>query len=126
MKLPRLWLRRISRLLLLCVAFQNIAIAAHECRIEAAPAAAVAMRHCIDGQHEASQPLPDSTLCAEHCKAERATSASTIDPPVFLALPSLQVPVALATSETLRQSALTLRPLAPERPIRTRYCSLLI
>lgn len=128
-KLSRQWLRRISRLLLLCLAFQQVAVAAHACPMLAAPVALAASStsHGMDSAGCAPRAMPDSALCAQHCTPDRTTSATGTDLQVPLAfLPALP-PSLPARAQPLAIAIACATPLAAAlRPIRTRYCSLLI
>lgn len=125
-KLPSHWLRRICRLLLLCLAFQNVAVAAHACPVQAEPGAEAALRHCVDGATAASTANTDSTLCAQHCVPERATGAAHADLQVPLAwLPELP-PMAVVDHQSPPDACRATAAVTPPPPIRTRYCSLLI
>lgn len=129
-KLSRQWLRRISRLLLLCLAFQTVAVAAHACPMLAAPVVALAASsasHGMDGADCAPMAMPDSALCAQHCAPDRTTSATGADLQVPLAfLPALP-PSLPVRAQPLAIAVACATPLAAAlRPIRTRYCSLLI
>lgn len=125
-KLPSHWLRRICRLLLLCLAFQNVAVAAHACPVQTMPAAGATLRHCVDGATAASTAMTDSALCAQHCAPERATGAGHADLHVPLAwLPELP-PMAVADRQSRPPACRATAAVAPPPPIRTRYCSLLI
>ena len=124
-KLPSHWLRRICRLLLLCLAFQNVAVAAHACPVQAEPGAEASLRHCLDRTAATSAAMTDSALCAQHCAPERTTSAAHADLQVPLAwLPEL--PPMTVVDRQSRPHACRVTVAVTPPPIRTRYCSLLI
>lgn len=127
-KLPSYWLRRICRLLLLCLAFQNVAVAAHACPVQTMPAAGAgaSLRHCLDGKAAANTAITDSAVCAQHCAPERATGAGHADLQVPLAwLPELP-PMTVADRQPWPPACRATAAVTPPPPIRTRYCSLLI
>lgn len=128
-KLSKPWLRRISRLLLLCLAFQNVAVAAYACPMQAAPVAVAASAVCrsMAAAKCTRMAMPDSALCVQHCAADRVMAAASADLQVPLAFLSALPPMLPAHAQPLLVAIACATPHAPPpQPIRTRYCSLLI
>ena len=117
--------RWIALIVLLCLLFQQVAVAAYRCQIEvpAAPTASTMMPGCHD---MAPAPADARGLCAKHCHPDQARTAD----PGKLSVPALALPP-LRPSLVVRHAA-TPVPLTDVRiarsdpPPRLRYCSLLI
>lgn len=117
---------RISLLVILCLLFQQLALAAYACPLRQMPPEPAGMAaHCAEMGMQTAQDNP--ALCAKHCAPDIATPADSaklsvpavaLPPPVFA--PVLVPPPAHVASGPHR-------PLARvEPPPRLRFCSLLI
>lgn len=117
---------RIALLVIVCLLFQQAALAVYLCPIERMPAEAVAMaEHCADMGMEQARDNPG--LCEKHCNPDRtlaADSAKLSVPP--LALPALiftRVSAQLVSHVVIQADV----PIArSDPPPRLRFCSLLI
>lgn len=113
---------------LLCLLFQQVAVAAYVCTLPAMPAETAAMvEACAETGMPAAEEAP--ALCANHCTPKLAVVAAdhaTPPAPAALALPPVEFP-ALAVMANARPSCQ--RQVAVHRsdpPPRLRYCRLLI
>ena len=109
---------------LLCLLFQQVAVAAYRCQIDLAPVAASSV---MAGCHDmAPAPADASALCAKHCHPDQARTAD----PGQLSIPALALPplrpwlVAWHASTPAPPTAVRIARSDP--PPRLRYCSLLI
>lgn len=113
---------RIAATLIACLCFQQAAVAAYNCSMEAPVPQAGA--HCADMAMEA-QPAP--ALCEKHC-APDATLLAEAAAHQVPALPP--APLSFAPMQALPSSQLSYRREMPisgsDPPPRLRYCSLLI
>lgn len=117
---------RIALAVILCLLFQQIAVAAYACTVPNMPAEPVAMiADCDSMDMEVVQEAP--ALCAKHCSPDQAVTADLAAPHV----PALALPPLLF--EPVRVSARAQIAFAAHGPIehsgpppRLRYCSLLI
>ena len=117
---------RIALTVILCLLFQQIAVAAYACTIPDMPPDAVAMTgDCSSMDMEVVQEAP--ALCATHCSPDHAVTADLAAPHVPpLALPSLFFAPVLA-SPRAQIAVAAHRPIDHSGPPpRLRYCSLLI
>lgn len=117
---------RIALTVILCLLFQQVAVAAYVCALPSVPSApAVVAGDCSEMDMEVVQEAP--ALCAEHCSPDQAIVADLSSPHVPpVALPPLQF--APIRGPPLTRVALTVQaPLNRSGPPpRLRYCSLLI
>jgi len=117
---------RIALTVILCLLFQQIAVAAYACTIPDMPPDAVAMTgDCSSMDMEVVQEAP--ALCAKHCSPDHAVTADLAAPHVPpLALPSLFFAPVLASPRAQIAVAAhgPIDHFGP--PPRLRYCSLLI
>ena len=116
----------IALVVIACLLFQQVALAAYACTKPSVPPAPVTMiEDCADMALEAVQEAP--ALCAKHCAPDHAVVIDPAAPPVpSLALPPLQF--ALVTVPAITHVAL-IADVPVDRsdpPPRLRYCSLLI
>ena len=117
---------RIALLVVVCLLFQQAALASYLCPIEQMPAEMGAMaEHCAEMGMQPDQDNP--ALCEKHCAPDLTTAADHVQLSVpALILPPLAFAPVLATPAT--QVALqTEIPIArSDQPPRLRFCSLLI
>lgn len=117
---------RIALLVILCLLFQQIAVAAYACTLPDMPSDPVAMSgDCDSMDMDAVQDAP--ALCAKHCSPDLAVTADTAAPHVPpLALPPLLFEPVLASPH----AGIAFAAHGPVDhcgpPPRLRYCSLLI
>ena len=117
---------RIALMALLCMLFQQAALAAYLCPVEQVPARVSAMEgHCA--QMDMAQVQTNPALCDKHCNPDHqiVTDAGS------LSVPALAMPVSVFASvlaPTVSQTALHTEVPIPrsDPPPRLRYCSLLI
>lgn len=117
---------RIILAVILCLLFQQVAIAAYACSKPSMPAEPATMAEdCADMGMEAVRDVP--ALCAEHCAPDHAvlTDPSFAHVPA-LALPPLQFASALVRSSMHVALAGDVPVNRSDPPPRLRYCSLLI
>ena len=116
---------RIVLATILCLLFQQAALAAYLCPLEQMPAEASSMAaHCAEMGMERAQDNP--ALCQKHCAPDFSTAAdqaklsvpALLPPPAFA--PVLMTPVAHIT----RRAEIPIGRADP--PPRLRFCSLLI
>ncbi|MGH8077965.1 MAG: hypothetical protein ACREPE_11660 [Lysobacter sp.] len=117
---------RIALLVILCLLFQQLALAAYACPLEQMPAEMTAMAEdCAEMGMEQVQDNP--ALCAKHCAPDLSTAADHAKLAVpALALPPLEfAPVLVTPVSHVAVQADT--PIArSDPPPRLRFCSLLI
>ena len=118
--------RRIALLALLCLLFQQVALAAYACPIEQMPVSADEMAaRCADmGMREAQD---NPALCAKHCAPDHATAADHAK----LSVPALQLPppvfVFITSTPSSADDWRADVPLSrSDPPARLRFCTLLI
>jgi hypothetical protein len=111
-----------------CLLFQQMALAAYACSTEQVPVQAQAQAmggHCAEMVMQQTQDNP--ALCAKHCAPDQATAADQVKlsvpalllPPQFFA-PVLMTPVAHVAVQADAPAEQS------QPPPRLRYCSLLI
>lgn len=117
---------RITVTVIVCLLFQQIAMAAYVCAMETKPADTTAMSSpcaAMDTQIDKSSPA----LCAKHCAPDLSTTAShgalTV-PPAMLPSTAIAAPVLPTITHVAAQTAIPIDRSDP--PPRLRYCSLLI
>lgn len=126
MPLPRRRRIRIALTVVLCLLFQQVALAAYACTLVRMPAETVAMTQACTGMG-AEQARESPALCEQHCAPDRSVTAGHAAPgiaPLLLAplmygsvLPGSMTHVALLADAPIDRS---------DPPPRLRYCSLLI
>ena len=118
--------RRVALLALLCLLFQQVALAAYACPIERMPTRMDDMAaHCADmGMRQARD---NPALCAKHCAPDHATAADqarlsvpflALPPPVFAAVALVPPPANGAQADVALARS--------DPPPRLRFCTLLI
>ncbi len=116
---------RIAVTVIVCLLFQQVAMAAYACTMDRMPAVAVAMAEdCAAMGMEVEE--ESLALCAKHCAPDLSTAADH----AALTVPSLALPPAfeLVLAEPVSHLAINV-DVAIDRsdpPPRLRYCSLLI
>lgn len=118
---------RIALAAILCLLFQQLAMAAYACTLtQAPPEPAAVAGHCAEMGMAQQQDNP--VLCQKHCNPDRVVAADIVKLSVLpLALPPapfgpvLAQPLSHATVQTRAAAAACADP-----PPRLRYCSLLI
>ena len=116
---------RIALAVVLCLLFQQVAMAAYACTLTRMPAEPVAIAEdCAGMRMEQVQDAP--ALCAKHCAPDLTVLADHATPSV----PALALPPAfgLVLAQSVSHVALTADvPIdRSDPPPRLRYCSLLI
>ena len=117
---------RIALAVILCLLFQQVALAAYACPLEQMPPEMAAMaEHCAEMGMQQAQDNP--ALCAKHCSPDFLTTADHAKQSVpALMLPPLIFATVLATPTT-HVAAQAEIPIARSDPApRLRFCSLLI
>ena len=117
---------RVALVVIACLLFQQVALAAYACPMEQMPPQMEAMaEHCAEMGMQQAQDNP--ALCAKHCAPDISTAADHAQlsvPPLMLS-PLAFAPV-LVTPVT-RVAVQAEIPIArSDPPPRLRYCSLLI
>lgn len=117
---------RIALMVIVCLLFQQVAMAAYACPLErmpADPAAMVADCAGMDMEHARQSPV----LCAKHCTPDRtvATDHAALSVPA-LALPPLAFGFAFAQPVSRVALVAGVPVDRSDPPPRLRYCSLLI
>lgn len=112
---------RIALAVILCLLFQQVAIAAYACTIPSMPPdAAVMVEDCADMSMEVAQEAP--ALCAKHCSPDHVIAADHAAPGV----PPLEYASVLASPVSHVASGAKVPVDRSDPPARLRYCSLLI
>jgi len=117
---------RVALVVIVCLLFQQLALAVYACPMEQMPPAMTAMaEHCAEMGMQQAEDNP--ALCAKHCAPDLSTAAdhAKLSVPALMLPPLVFAPV-LATPVThiTLQSEI---PIARSDPSpRLRYCSLLI
>ncbi len=118
---------RIALVVIACLLFQQVALAAYSCTlIQPAPAPAAMSGHCAE-MGMAAQTPDNPALCAKHCAPDQTTAADHVK----LSVPALMLPplafagirMTCATSVAAQADVDIARS---DPPPRLRYCSLLI
>ena len=117
---------RLGLLVVGCLLFQQVAVAAHACERARMPAATAAtMTHC-PGMGMAPATPESPTLCEKHC----APDQSPVSDATTLGVPALALPPAFAIVSTAPAVQVAQHQEVPisrsDPPPRLRYCSLLI
>ena len=117
---------RIALLAVVCLLFQQAALAAYLCPIEQMPAEMTAMaEHCAEMGMDQARDNP--ALCEKHCNPEHSVAADAVKlsvPPLALPPPMLAPVVLQSTSHVAVQADVPIARSDP--PPRLRFCSLLI
>lgn len=117
---------RIAFLVIVCLLFQQAALAAYLCPIEQMPAEVSAMsEHCAEMGMAQKQDNP--ALCEKHCNPDHSVAADAVK----LSVPPLALPTQLFTPVFVQPvSHVTVQADVPiarsDPPPRLRFCSLLI
>lgn len=117
---------RIALLVIVCLLFQQAALATYLCPMEQMPAETMAMiEHCAEMGMAQKQDSP--ALCQKHCSPDHATAADAVK----LAVPPLALqPLILAPIYVQSISHVAIQTDVPiarsDPPPRLRFCSLLI
>lgn len=117
---------RIAFVVIACLLFQQVALAAYSCTLAQPPPNPLAMSgHCA--QMGMVQQSSTPALCEQHCAPDRSVACDRLLPSVpALAMPAvLFAPVALQTASPM-QLAGDVPVDGSDSPPRLRYCSLLI
>jgi hypothetical protein len=129
--MPRRARRRLhlTILVVVCLLFQQLAVAAYLCPAERAAAMPAAPAGCADMQMDVSDHGSDDVpaLCAKHCDPDRylandggklSVPPIALPPPPFAPMP--------AHDAAHRPALAGVAPVRPDPPPRLRFCSLLI
>ena len=116
---------RIALVVIACLLFQQVALAAYSCTL-IQPAPAAMSGHCAE-MGMAAQTPDNPALCAKHCAPDQTTAADHVK----LSVPALMLPplafagirMTCATSVAAQADVDIARS---DPPPRLRYCSLLI
>jgi hypothetical protein len=117
---------RLALVVILCLLFQQMALAAYACPIEQMPPDMAAMaKHCAGMGMQQAQDNP--ALCAKHCAPDLATVADHVQ----LSVPALMLPppgfAPVLVTPVTHVAVKAVVPIAlSDPPPRLRYCSLLI
>ena len=117
---------KLALVVILCLLFQQAALAAYLCPLEQMPAETAAMTaHCAEMGMEQARDNP--ALCEKHCNPEHSVAADAVK----LSVPSLALPPPMLAPVVLqsvaRVAAHAYVPIArSDPPPRLRFCSLLI
>lgn len=117
---------RIAIAVVLCLLFQQVAMAAYACTLPSLPPDPVEMADdCSQMGMEVVQEAP--VLCAKHCAPDVAVAADHVVVSVpMLALPPVEYATVLATSVSHVALVASVPVDRSDPPARLRYCSLLI
>ena len=117
---------RIALLVVVCLLFQQAALASYLCPIEQMPAEMGAMaEHCAE--MGMAQARDNPALCEKHCNPEHSVAADAVKlsvPPLALPPPMLAPVILQSTSHVAVQADVPIARSDP--PPRLRFCSLLI
>lgn len=117
---------QIAILVITCLLFQQVALAAYFCPLEQMPAEMAAMtEHCAEMGMTQKEDNP--ALCQKHCSPDQSVAADSVK----LTVPALALPVAFTASIQTQPSAHAAHSEAlpsggVDPPPRLRFCSLLI
>lgn len=117
---------RIALVVILCLLFQQVALAAYACPVEQMPPEMTAMaEHCAEMGMQPDQDNP--TLCAQHCSPDLSTLTdhAKVSVPALMLPPVAFAPV-LATPVTHVAVQAEIPIARSDPPPRLRFCSLLI
>ena len=117
---------RVALVVIACLLFQQVALAAYACPMEQMPAEMETMaEHCAEmGMQQADD---NPALCAKHCAPDLATAAdhAKLSVPALM-LPPLAFAPVLVTPVTHVAVQAEIPIARSDPPPRLRYCSLLI
>ena len=117
---------RIALAVILCLLFQQVALAAYACPLEQMPPEMAAMaEHCAEmGMQQAQD---NAALCAKHCSPDFLTASdhAKLSVPALM-LPPLVFAAVLATPMTHVAAQAEIPIARSDPPPRLRFCSLLI
>lgn len=117
---------QIAVLVIVCLLFQQAALATYLCPMEQMPAEAVVMaEHCAEMGMAQKQDNP--TLCRKHCSPDQSVVADAVKlsvPPLALPPVTLVQVLVQPVSHTALQAEVPIARSDP--PPRLRFCSLLI
>lgn len=117
---------RLALVVIVCLLFQQLALAAYACPLERMPSEMAAMaEHCAEMGMQQAEDNP--ALCTKHCAPDLSTPADQAKLSVpALALPPLEFAPALVTP-AIHVAMQADAPIArSDPPPRLRFCSLLI
>lgn len=117
---------RIALVVILCLLFQQLALAAYACPMEQMPPEMTAMaEHCAEMGMPPAKDNP--ALCAKHCAPDMTTAAdhAKLSVPALMLAPLAFAPV-LATPATHVAVQADTPITRSDPPPRLRFCSLLI
>jgi hypothetical protein len=113
---------RLALVVILCLMFQQMALAAYACPIERMPLDMA--NHCAEMGMQQAQDNP--ALCAKHCAPDLTTAADHVQ----LSVPALMLPPGFAPVLVTPVTHVAVQAEVPiarsDPPPRLRYCSLLI
>lgn len=117
---------RIVLVVILCLLFQQVALAAYACPLDSLPAPPVSMAEACAGMGmEQIRDVP--ALCQKHCVPDLSVAADHATPAVpAVALPPPVFEVVVAGSASCAMTLSGVQISRSEPPPRLRYCSLLI
>ncbi|WP_374358985.1 hypothetical protein [Thermomonas sp.] len=117
---------RVALMVILCLLFQQLALAGYTCPLEQMPTEmAVMAEHCAEmGMQQAQD---NATLCDKHCSPDVSTPAdhAKLSVPALM-LPPLVFATVLATPMTHVAVQAEIPIARSDPPPRLRFCSLLI
>ena len=117
---------RVALVVMLCLLFQQLALAAYACPMEQMPPEMTAMaERCAEMGMQQAEDNP--ALCAKHCTPDHSTTAEPAKLSVpAAALPPLAFALVLASPATPAVVQAEIPIARSDPPPRLRYCSLLI
>lgn len=116
---------RLALVVIVCLLFQQLALAAYACPIEQMPPQIAAMaERCAGMGMQQAQDNP--ALCAKHCAPDLATAADHVQLSVPALMPPPGFAPVLATPVTHVAVQVEIPIARSDPPPRLRYCSLLI
>jgi hypothetical protein len=117
---------RVALVVIACLLFQQLALAAYACPMEQRPPAMTAMaEHCAEMGMQQAEDNP--ALCTKHCAPDVSTAAdhAKLSVPALMLPPQMFARVSAApVTHIVLQSGIPIARSDP--PPRLRYCSLLI
>lgn len=117
---------RIALTVILCLLFQQVAMAAYSCSAERMPVRAAAMAKDCAGMSSANT-QDNPVLCEKHCSPDRPLLTDHGSPVVpALALPPIVFAPVLLRSGSGADVLADVSPASSDPPPRLRFCSLLI
>lgn len=116
---------RIAIVVVLCLLFQQVAIAAYACPLERSPVVPAALATTCASM-DMERALQSPMLCIKHCMPDRSVAADH----AVLGVPALALPAVVYALQVQSRSQIALTPQVPvsrsDPPPRLRYCSLQI